>query len=1226
MAENQSSQTPAGSSFLVAVAALTGAYFFYKDAPLQGARPQGTEAQLDAQSSSERVNARVWQDPFDAVYSALRHRKEGQAPARLRCRSNPPDEDTDEQFSVIGVMAPGGAYAELSEVRRRIRYAVLSGLERKGFVADVADHLGCWMQTSAGPLPFEWFHDLEQNHILVLWLNEDALGQDEPTDLFQKPLRNISQSKPLKGILKLAHHFRNKFDISMKILGPYSSDTLVDLIEETSYYYPSFEQWRSIYDYIETAPSLDLISTKHSTLYPYDNRNKLMLRGGSLNRFDGTQTLLRQKPEHINFLTYGATIGLDAVKEQLRSELPQIDNLTDISSYFRNYTSFKDKKIDIYRTISDDGELSELINNELKHRGVYLKPGGNDHVALINEWDTSYGRTFAPTFVRILDQSCVNKGTIKVVGSCNWVHFFKYARGLDGAVQPQKDKEDVETNESSSDAGSNDSKPPEKRSGKSKEDAEGFDRPFGQGQHDYLRRLAKKLKGDDDELKRAGAAIRAIGVVGSDVFDKLLVMRALKPEFPEAIFFTTDFDYTLTMPSERGWTRNLIVASSFGPTLRDEIQGGIPPFRGSYETSAFLAAQLAVEEILLESAPSGPRSLDVADKLRAWPSPAQVYELDRNGQEIPLLSTAAQGNNEDSEACAESLLSCTSLSSAPHPSKLPKVSWWGGASALLLLFLASPIWKANSSSAKSPSAGREVAGPIKSNTKKFGASDGYMESPRGGGSLNLRGDRKTIRSFASSRAFISICAATVLLAWALARAEQIAANSAWVVWISFTLWLFWVGWSAFALERAQNYDEAATRAHDSERDGTLRPPPAAPAVERVMACFALLLIIGGWFFWPSIVDARFLYLDGEIVALSGGVSLWPVIALRFFSLLLSIALLARGLRKLKCNLVEIGQEMRLEDRQRILEEFYKGKEPERSDRPLVFLKTFIKEIFTTRMHLEADTDKYVVENKWRILIVQGRLLARAIRVISYTAIMLLFFGLLYDTLGFPNIPNRDPAVRAFYQAVSGADFTLMLLLTFFVADATLSFWFFVKQLGSRHVESQWPPDTKKTYAEKLGIPEDDPVLEYWSDVNFIAKRSSCLGELIYYPFLLLAILIFSRSAALANFGPQIHVPIFVPLGLSTLILLICAFLLRDAAEFARNVAKSVIADSIVRARKEPSGFGSAAQLEALLARVEGMQEGAFLPFQQQPPVRAVLLLFGSVGLTLLTDFGLIPGL
>jgi hypothetical protein len=81
--------------------------------------------------------------------------------------------------------------------------------------------------------------------------------------------------------------------------------------------------------------------------------------------------------------------------------------------------------------------------------------------------------------------------------------------------------------------------------------------------------------------------IKAIGILGGDVFDKLLILRALRPEFPEALFFTTDFDEAFTIKSELPFTRNLIISSSFGPNLSEWLHGDIPFFRDTYQTSHF---------------------------------------------------------------------------------------------------------------------------------------------------------------------------------------------------------------------------------------------------------------------------------------------------------------------------------------------------------------------------------------------------------------------------------------------------------------------------------------------------------------------------------------------------------------------------------------------------------------------------------------------------------------
>jgi hypothetical protein len=203
-----------------------------------------------------------------------------------------------------------------------------------------------------------------------------------------------------------------------------------------------------------------------------------------------------------------------------------------------------------------------------------------DHVALISEWDTIYGRTIVPTMIRAFakknENTDLNCTTREEPGNyhpnqCPWAHEIKYLRGLDGALPRSDEIEDKEGNKQANGESDvpDDVRIAIKDRAKAKADEQAFDHPHGQGQQDYLHRLAKSLLEEDKRLRRPGdgSGIKAIGVLGSDVFDKLLVFRALKPLFPQALFFTTDFDYTLTMQSELGWTRNLIIASSFGPPL-----------------------------------------------------------------------------------------------------------------------------------------------------------------------------------------------------------------------------------------------------------------------------------------------------------------------------------------------------------------------------------------------------------------------------------------------------------------------------------------------------------------------------------------------------------------------------------------------------------------------------------------------------------------------------------
>jgi hypothetical protein len=86
----------------------------------------------------------------------------------------------------------------------------------------------------------------------------------------------------------------------------------------------------------------------------------------------------------------------------------------------------------------------------------------------------------------------------------------------------------------------------------------------------------------------------------------------------------------------------------------------------------------------------------------------------------------------------------------------------------------------------------------------------------------------------------------------------------------------------------------------------------------------------------------------------------------------------------------------------------------------------------------------------------------------------------------------------------------------------------------------------------------DPLLDYWIDIDFIAKRTKCIGELIYYPFAVVALMIVSRSTVFANF--DLNWPIIITQVICLAILFICALALRQAAERARAEAKNAITD------------------------------------------------------------------
>ena len=189
---------------------------------------------------------------------------------------------------------------------------------------------------------------------------------------------------------------------------------------------------------------------------------------------------------------------------------------------------------------------------------------------------------------------------------------FSYLRGLDGML-PDIDK-------SSANA------PRKDDNGKSKDlRAQLEDAPpehaEGRSQYDYLRRLGDEIARLDSDKRFAENGVKAIGIVGSDVYDKLLILQALRSRFKDKIFFTTDLDARYLHADQKEWARNLVVASNFDLSLRPALQQSTLPFRDGYQTATYLAALMALEG----------KPLDYWNgKMKDWLRP-QIFEIGRTG-------------------------------------------------------------------------------------------------------------------------------------------------------------------------------------------------------------------------------------------------------------------------------------------------------------------------------------------------------------------------------------------------------------------------------------------------------------------------------------------------------------------------------------------------------------------------------------------------------------------
>lgn len=546
--ENNSSLPTTGILLLLSV---IGTLLFVPEISLKTSRPIDSRKTEYVSSDKVRVPSRLWQDPFEAVetykLNAAKEPPPPQQPEGVESLVSSINKSltllNSTKLLVLPVMVDGNIYSSGMESRLNDRYAVISAFGKEGYIPESGEHIHFFEYPTKDPqikdpkiIPFELFIPKAKIRDKEKVSPVLVLWLKEQ-DLGDKPLEYLDK------LLRAINKDINKIETSYKVLGPRLSTGLKTMLDEL----------------------------------PNQRSNKLFfhqLKGFQLYSFSATAQ---------------DTFLIDCSPD------PKISQVTGKCKETVEKL-FKDQGIELIRTIGTDAALAEQLIRELKRREVNLPLGLSSSnkkypkVALLSEWDTLYGRALPRTFAAVAlnegrgKTSPELKNHIEELRKDNWPSWIvrtSYLAGLDGELPTKvEEKGNQEKNMTGAE--------------KQATNQEIMERPDGRSQLDYIRRLAASLK---HEQKKDGEEFKAIGVLGSDVYDKLLILRALRPLFPNAIFFTTDLHAALAHPSEWQSTHNLIVASHFGLELHQKLQTPIPPFRDSYQTALFYAALQALKPV-----------------------------------------------------------------------------------------------------------------------------------------------------------------------------------------------------------------------------------------------------------------------------------------------------------------------------------------------------------------------------------------------------------------------------------------------------------------------------------------------------------------------------------------------------------------------------------------------------------------------------------------------------
>lgn len=1104
MDKGDKSGGPPGGGMVV-LALLTAGVVFVANKPLESSRPVQPEQRVERREATQDIDARLWQDPLTAVAKARDLVLKQGDEARKREAQAHGEQQFGEELrrqslaagpggvAVLAVMVSGGPYVERVESRLRTRYAVLAGLNARGFVPVDNEHLGYFRpQPGAGLpeiVPFERFQatadnrsgrgeDCQRCRLVVLWLDSG--------DFYEAPLSKLTRLAE-RVAPTTPWPLARPVPMRWRVVGPSSSEELRAMVEEAAE--PGFD----------AQPQA---------------------------RFD------------MRYFSGAATVP-DAT---LLAGTPGASQ-TRLVDYMHS------RGVHLRRTVTTDDKLAEAMVRELKLRGLRVQPDPDvarayvaaaknapkeqprpgicrsllaaqglpgdtarldyrqapSTIAIVSEWDTLYGRSLRQGF-RYADSKDLEHPVAKD-GLCPTRYY--YVRGLDGRLpgDPASPGADARPKkDGKADIG-------EALAG----DGSYLERPEGQSQFDYLRRLAQRIRDEDAALRRErgrDAGIRAIGVLGNDVYDKLLVLQALQPELPHAIFFTTDLDARMFHPREQAWARNLLVASSFGLQLDKPLQRGFAPFRDSYQTSAYFSTMLAMDDLeaAIANRPEGAPSQATLDR---WLEQPRVFEVSRTG-----LFDYSRPPKPDADARVEAAGACDRWDLQACRSIHPPAS-----------VLAPPL----------PLAAR------------------YL-----------------------------VAALLMLALWAPAL--------------------------VLSRRRRRGLRRFVARGGHGPGSGLRRFTRAC-----VLGVAALLLAVVPPLLlalaWPDIAGWLTEGGDGKPLSFADGISPWPTFAIRALALVLCIYMVTRAWSVLGSNVDRIAREFKLgATRRQMNEQLGHERQRHRGWRRLTAMLAL--RFYPERPGLlggHAGMTPAAVEF-WKYYLVRNRLSARVLRTLLGVVALFLLSWLVSQAFGDePLSPRRGDLARLAQPWTGLFAGGAIAFLIFFVADATLLCVFFVR--GLRLHRANWPQRTLQAFNASTGVPPE--YLDDWIDLAFVARRTRVVGALVYYPFVLLSLMLLARS----SFFDDWYTPpsMIVMSALSFGIVLACAFALRFSAEASRVHAVERLRDGILRARGAGNS-GLASQLELLRDRVEKLSDGAFAPYSRQPLLKAVLLPLLTFGGSSLFDY------
>lgn len=1108
-------------------------------------RPTDSDTGKRRQQTYLPVEARLWEDPLAALDrhrrkldSCGKQEKSGKGGDVTDDLSDPPAADhvadvtcqtgqpidagsfkkslgQGKDTTLVAAMLPGAALVGSDELRRRFRYATLGGLNVAGFVPNDSERMGFLRVQRCESLK-GCTQDKKSTHMDLVY--ETLAGPE-------------GQKAVVLWIDDTAVGHRWLSAVTMMF---------ADLTRPTEDPDGQKDNWAEPRLRIIGPTGSDLLLRALRTDLPALKAEAGREKGGA---FEMNFAALRK----LRLISPLSTTP----DEQLRSEAQFLSTCGDGNCVDREFkyrinavalteaSRFEEKSPPFFvRTINTDDRLVERLVAELKGRGLCHDSAEEKRVILLSEWDSVYARTFRQPLEAAL--TCKRGPRIDLQS-------YSYLRGLDGATLAQQAR--------SGDDRKGDAKPP-------------VEWPEGRSQADYVRRLVEHIVRDN-----AKKPVHAVGMIGSDVHDKLVLVQALRDAFPDRILFTTDMDARLLHPSVTRHTRNVIVASG----LPLEVPDGVPaaasgnrigPFRDSYQTATFIAARLAVEATGRSSC-GGDNELEC--KIAGVLATPSLIEIGRYGLvDLPSTGIGSSESNKRDWAAAVAVtifLALIGLLLVGYPGPAMKRAWlwWSGADL--------PF----------PLAYRLVAG-LEAGAMAFAiAVVAELAMP--------------VNSGAWMPLLMAVAATTLF--WVAIHLRPRAAQAG--------TGISWAG------HCAQVYVIAVV-AIVPLGVGYLAASYPEPTMQEPFA------ILSGTSAWPSqllraLVIVLFAWFLDEIWCGSTR-------ALKEFDLKYQLSPTATA-----DTSAPAGWRSRL---RQAVEAVCQAVKVWWSWKPDVLLRD-------DRADRVDRVDGARLWQQYRLLMDGRARALRVVIWTVVTAIVIYAAAEVVNRFaddGFPEVPARGLMDRNLFHftVIASAGAVIILLVT--VADLTILTTHFVATL--KRGRTVYRPRTIALFAAELGPqleaaarlpvaalprqrsdgdtpkPDRNSLLDDWIDARLLAEHTEVVGRFIIFPFILVGLLVVARSPLFDNW--YLGGSVLAGLVVYALWSITMATVLNYDAERARKKALRGMEADLRWLGGAKAPFDQLCKpFEDLIVDVRNLRQGAFAPFFEKPIVQAILVPLGGAG-------------